>query len=92
MEFIFNRLSIKNHCLIVVAEGSANAVQDLKISNSGLKDKSGNPILPDIGDVSKKEIKEYAKNNGVEVTLKYLDPTYMIRGCPSNAFDINYCE
>ena len=58
---------------------------------TGKKDKSGNPILPDIGDVLKKEIKEYGKDKGIEVTMKYLDPTYMIRGCPANTFDINYC-
>lgn len=91
LKFIFNRLAVKNHCLIVVAEGSASAVQDLKISDTGLKDKSGNPILPDIGDVLKKEIKEYAKENNIEATLKYLDPTYIIRGCAPNSFDINYC-
>jgi len=91
LKFIFNRLEVKNHCLIVVAEGSASAVQDLKISDTGMKDKSGNPVLPDIGDVLRKEIKEYGKNNNVDVTLKYLDPTYIIRGCSANSFDINYC-
>jgi len=91
LKFLFNRIAVKNHCLIVLAEGSASAVQDLKISDTGLKDKSGNPILPDIGDILKKEIKEYAKDNNVDVVLKYLDPTYSIRGVASNSFDINYC-
>jgi 6-phosphofructokinase 1 len=91
LNFIVNRLNLKNHCLIVVAEGSASAVADLKIDQTGRKDKSGNPVLPDIGDILKKEIKEFGKENGVDITLKYLDPTYMIRGCPANTFDINYC-
>lgn len=91
LKFLFNRLAVKNHCLIVVAEGSASAVQDLKISDTGLNDKSGNPVLPDIGDILKREIKDYAKSNNVEVILKYLDPTYSIRGVASNSFDINYC-
>ena len=91
LKFIFKRLAVKNHCLIVVAEGSASAVLDLNISDTGLKDKSGNLILPDIGDILKKEIRTYANDNNIDVTLKYLDPTYMIRGCPANSFDINYC-
>ena len=74
-----------------MAEGSASAVEDLKIDQTGKKDKSGNPVLPDIGDVLKREIKEFGKDKGVDITLKYLDPTYMIRGCPANTFDINYC-
>jgi 6-phosphofructokinase 1 len=91
LKFIFNRLAIKNHCVIVVAEGSASAILDYKVNFSSQTDKSGNPVLPDIGDILKKEIKEYAKSNNLEVTLKYLDPTYTIRGCPANSFDINYC-
>ena len=89
--FIFNRLSVKNHCVIVVAEGAASGILDLKVKDTGLKDKSGNAVLPDIGDILKKEIKEYAKKNSIDITLKYLDPTYVIRGCPANSFDINYC-
>lgn len=91
LAFIFNRLEIKNHCVIVVAEGAASSVLDYKVSETGQKDKSGNPVLPDIGEILKKEIKEYAKETGIEATLKYLDPTYIIRGCPANSFDINYC-
>lgn len=91
LKFLFNRLAVKNHCLIVVAEGSASAVQDLKITDTGMTDKSGNPVLPDIGDILKREIKDYAKTNGIEVVLKYLDPTYSIRGIAPNSFDINYC-
>jgi len=91
LKFIFNRLEVKNHCLIVVAEGAFSAIKDLKISDTGLKDKSGNPILPDIGEVLKKEIKEYAKQHNKDATLKYIDPTYIIRGYAPNSFDSNYC-
>lgn len=91
LAFIFNRLDIKNHCVIVVAEGAASAIMDYKVTDTGMKDKSGNAVLPDIGEILKKEIKEYAKQTAVEATLKYLDPTYLIRGCPANSFDINYC-
>ena len=91
IKFIFNRLAVKNHCLIVVAEGAASGILDLDVSDTGLKDKTGNPVLPDIGEILKKEIRKYSKENNIDITLKYLDPTYVIRGCPANSFDINYC-
>ena len=28
---------------------------------------------------------------GVEAVIKYIDPTYIIRACPANAFDTHYC-
>jgi 6-phosphofructokinase 1 len=91
LEYIFNRLAIKNHCLIVVAEGAGSAVLDLKIEETGKTDKSGNSILPDIGNILKSEIKKYAEEKNIEVNLKYIDPTYIIRSCPANSFDTNYC-
>ena len=91
LEFIFNRLHVKQHCIIVVAEGAGSAILDKTIKGTGMTDKSGNPILPDIGNILKDEIKKYAETKGVEVTLKYIDPTYIIRSCPANSFDVNYC-
>jgi len=53
LNFIFKRLKIKHHCVIVVAEGAGklinklgSSVNDLKISDTGKFDKSGNPVLP----------------------------------------------
>lgn len=91
LKFLFKRLSIKNHSVIVVAEGSASALLDYNVDFPLGKDKSGNPLLADIGAILKQEIKEYAKTNDIPITLKYLDPTYTIRGCPANSFDCNYC-
>lgn len=91
LQFLFKRLSLKNHCVIVAAEGTGSALLDLKVSETGKTDKSGNPILPDIGKILKDEIKKYAAEKNVEVNLKYIDPTYIIRSCPANSFDTNYC-
>jgi 6-phosphofructokinase 1 len=33
----------------------------------------------------------YAKNIKYEITIKYIDPTYIIRAVPTNAFDTHYC-
>jgi 6-phosphofructokinase 1 len=91
LEFLFKRLRFKQHCVIVVAEGAGSAILDKTVSGTGKTDKSGNPILPDIGNILKEEIKKSSEEKGVEVTLKYIDPTYIIRSCPANSFDVNYC-
>jgi 6-phosphofructokinase 1 len=91
LDFVFKRLELKGHCIIVVAEGAGSAVLDKSIHDTGIKDKSGNPILPDIGTILKEEIKKYSENKKMEVNLKYIDPTYIIRSCPANSFDSNYC-
>jgi 6-phosphofructokinase 1 len=91
LEFIMKRLEIKNHCVIVVAEGAASGVLDKQIIDSGKKDKSGNAVLPDIGVILKDEIKKYAESKNIEINMKYIDPTYIIRTCPANSFDANYC-
>ena len=91
LEFLRRRLEMKGHCVIVVAEGAGSAVLDKTVGDTGKTDKSGNPILPDIGKILKDEIKSFFDNLKVEVNMKYIDPTYIIRSCPANSFDANYC-
>lgn len=45
----------------------------------------------DIGAFLQKEIVEYGKKKAMEVTLKYINPTYMIRTVPANALDRKMC-
>ena len=58
IDYIFKRIKIKHHCVIVVGEGAGFAVRDFNIELSGKTDKSGNPVLPDIGLILKEEIKK----------------------------------
>lgn len=39
----------------------------------------------------KAKITEFFKRNGKEATVKYIDPSYMIRSVPANASDAIYC-
>ncbi|KAF8696360.1 hypothetical protein HU200_037269 [Digitaria exilis] len=41
--------------------------------------------------VSVKLTRDYCKSKKMEMTIKYIDPTYMIRAIPSNASDNVYC-
>jgi 6-phosphofructokinase 1 len=91
LNYIFERLNIKKHCVVVVAEGAGSSMMDKNLHFTGKLDKSGNLVLPDIGKLLKEEILNYAKQNKLEVALKYIDPTYIIRTCPANSFDKNYC-
>ena len=81
------RLRRRKHAVIVVAEGAG---QDL-LHSSGLKDPSGNPVLEDIGEYLRKEIKNYLSPRGMDHSIKYIDPSYIIRSVPANANDRVYC-
>ncbi len=81
------RLKRRSHAVIVAAEGAG---QDL-MSQSGQVDASGNPILGDIGPFLQGAIKDYFKRRNMPVTIKYIDPSYIIRSVPANANDRVYC-
>ncbi len=82
------RLVKRNHAVIVVAEGAG---QDLIQSGEPGYDKSGNIKLGDIGSFLKSEITQHFARDGIEINLKYIDPSYMIRSVPANAYDSIYC-
>ena len=54
-------------------------------------DPSGNPILVDIGTVLKQAITEHFAAKKIPITLKYIDPSYIIRSAPPNASDRIFC-
>ena len=65
-------------------------MRDLKLNSKGI-DGSGNKLYSDIGVAVKDELIAYCKKKGINITLKYIDPSYMIRSVPANAFDSKYC-
>jgi 6-phosphofructokinase 1 len=81
------RLRKRKHAVIVVAEGAG---QHLLGASTGT-DASGNPILGDIGECLRTEIKRYLKGRNMEHSIKFIDPSYMIRSVPANANDKVYC-
>ena len=82
-----NRLEARGHAVIVVAEGAG---QELIKSVEG-RDASGNKRLGDIGYFLKDQISEYFKTEKMEVNMKYIDPSYIIRSSVANANDAVYC-
>lgn len=81
------RLERRNHAVILVAEGAG---QDL-LASSDSTDASGNKKLADIGVYLKDRIGAYFKEKQIELNLKYIDPSYIIRSTPANPNDSIYC-
>jgi 6-phosphofructokinase 1 len=83
------RLADRRHAVIVVAEGAGQKYFD-NINQD--KDKSGNLKLNDIGLFLKETIQDYFKNKDMDISLKYIDPSYIIRSLPANANDHAFCS
>ncbi|KMZ63703.1 6-phosphofructokinase [Zostera marina] len=89
-EYITKRLRENGHLIIVVAEGAGQELMSEQSIN--MTDASGNNLLLDVGMWLSQKIKEHFTNiRKMVITLKYIDPTYMIRAIPSNASDNVYC-
>lgn len=84
------RLKERGHCVILVAEGAGQDV--ITESMCPLeKDASGNPKLLDIGIFLREKISDHFHKIGLEINLKYIDPSYTIRSVPANSNDSIYC-
>ncbi len=87
MPTLFERIRRRHHAVIIVAEGAG---QEL-IPGEREYDKSGNLLNKNIGTFLKDEIKRQAKEAGLEVNVKYFDPTYQIRAGAANGTDAVFC-
>jgi len=91
------RLRERSHAVIVVAEGAG---QDLCVAaatpvgtpaRTPGRDASGNLRLGDIGYVLRDHINDHFKRLRMEITLKYIDPSYQIRSVPASPSDSVFC-
>jgi len=83
------RLEERHHAVVVVAEGAG---QELFESKNNDKDASGNARLNDIGVFLKEKIKEEFTAGGFPHSIKYIDPSYIIRSAPAIANDSKFCS
>lgn len=77
----------KSHCVVVVAEGAG---QEL-LEGVEQRDASGNVLKKDIGEFLKRRISEHFKTKGLDASVKYIDPSYIIRSCPARGTDAIRC-
>jgi 6-phosphofructokinase 1 len=89
LKILRKRLEERHHAVIVVAEGAG---QDLIESKDLQKDASGNVKHKDIGIYLKEKIKEEFDSKGFPYSIKYIDPSYIIRSAPANANDSKFCN
>ena len=57
----------------------------------GETDISGNPVLGDVATLLQREIRRYLGERQVPHTLKFIDPSYIIRSVPATPNDKVYC-
>ena len=89
LETLVDRLRSNGHVVVVVAEGAG---QDLLRSDEAPpeQDESGNVRLLDIGTYLKGRIDAVLLERGIRHTVKYIDPSYLIRSAPANPSDSAY--
>jgi 6-phosphofructokinase 1 len=84
--YLKERIIRKAHAVIVVAEGAGQE----HVPAEGF-DESGNKRLGDIGSFLKRAIEGSFRTQGIPITVKYLDPSYIIRSAPAIADDSVLC-
>ena len=87
LQALEQRLKDRGHAVIVVAEGAG---QHLIKGEEGT-DPSGNRILNDIGKFLCDKIKVHFAESDIKPSVKYIDPSYIIRSVPAAANDKVYC-
>lgn len=83
------RLEKRHHAVVVVAEGAGQYFFD---ENNKEIDASGNVKNKDIGIFLRDKITEEFKAKNFPFSLRYIDPSYIIRSAPANANDGKFCN
>jgi 6-phosphofructokinase 1 len=83
------RLADRGHAVIVVAEGAGQKFFEGQAQELDL---SGNVKLKDIGLFLKENILAHFADRSTQISIKYIDPSYMIRSLPANANDRVFCN
>jgi len=84
--YLEERIIRKRHAVVVVAEGAGQE----HVPAEGT-DASGNRRLGDIGLFLKTAITEYFEKRNLPITVKYIDPSYIIRSAPATPDDSVLC-
>ena len=81
------RLIARNHAVVVVAEGAGQRY----FNQDNNTDESGNKKLEDIGIFLKQQFIKYFDEVDLPVTVKYIDPSYIIRAVPAIPAERVFC-
>jgi 6-phosphofructokinase 1 len=89
LRILRKRLEERHHAVVVVAEGAG---QDFFDKSEQVKDASGNIKHKDIGIFLKEKISEEFTNKNFPHSIRYIDPSYIIRSTPANPNDSKFCN
>jgi 6-phosphofructokinase 1 len=82
------RLHSRGHAVLVAAEGAG---QELLPDVPSERDASGNKRYGDIGAFLKERIQAHFRSKNLELNLKYIDPSYELRGGLATPEDRVFC-
>ncbi len=91
LQLVEDRVTVRRHAVIVVAEGAGQQFFSGDSANLG-KDASGNAKLGDIGTFLRDRISAHFHERKIPATLKYIDPSYLIRAAPATPNDQLHCS
>jgi len=91
LESLRQKVRTQGHALVVAAEGAGQELFTEAEAEGGLVDASGNKRLQDVGRLLRQRITEDFARSGMELNLRYIDPSYVIRSVPANPYDSVYC-
>jgi len=99
MAYLERTLREKKHAVVVISEGAGQ--EHVVMANKGAKrdtatkrDASGNKLFDDVGIWLTEEIKRYFSHEPAlkpYPTVKYINPTYMVRSTKANSADAIFC-
>lgn len=84
---LHQRVVERGSAVVVVAEGAGQEI----LAATGNTNESGNARLSDIGQHLNDEITAHFAAQGSPLTLKHIDPGYLIRSVPADPHDSVYC-
>lgn len=90
LRLIEERFERNKSSVIVFSEGCNKSIRDYNLKVIG-HEWDGEPVKEDVGEVIKREIKGYFAKKGITCNVKYIDPSYLVRDVPANAFDTKLC-
>jgi len=88
LQALENRIKTRKHAVVIVAEGAG---QNFFEDTEEKYDASGNIVLQDIGLFLKDRITQWFADKNIPISLKYIDPAYIIRSLAANANDSVFC-
>jgi 6-phosphofructokinase 1 len=88
LEALHYRVAKRRSAVVVVSEGAGQHL----LPPANAKDASGNVVYGDIGAFLRDRITASFKERRTSTSVKYIDPSYLVRSVPANAQDNVYCS